>query len=88
MKLGSVEYKQLLNSFGEDVQEINDDLYQATKPKTDSATRAATLERARKKLTDYDRMLGQLEGAQKKTAEDSFAELITEMRSFVDQLED
>ena len=87
MALGSIEYKELLNSFGEDVREINDDLYQATKPATPPKKRESITKTARKKLQEYDTLLTQLEGAQRANAEKRFAELMTEMRESLTQLE-
>jgi hypothetical protein len=87
MALGSIEYKELLNEFGEDVQEINDNLYQATKPATAAKKREAVVKSARKKLQDYDALLAQLDGAQRSNAEKRFADLMTEMRDSVTQLE-
>jgi small-conductance mechanosensitive channel len=87
MALGSIEYKELLNAFGEDVQEINDDLYQATKPATPAKKRESIVKTARKKLQDYDALLTQLEGAQRTNAEKRFADLMTEMRESVTQAE-
>lgn len=87
MALGSIEYKELLNRFGEDVREINDDLYQATKPTTPAKKREAIIKTARKKLQEYDALLAQLDGAQRANAEKRFAELMTEMRDSLTPLE-
>ncbi|HUG40001.1 MAG TPA: hypothetical protein VMM12_05935 [Longimicrobiales bacterium] len=85
--MSSLEYKELLNRFGADVQEINDDLYQATKPKSPADKRESSLRAARNKLDEYDQLLAQLEGARRNQAEQDFAELMAEMRQYVVQLE-
>ncbi len=87
MALGSIEYKELLNRFGEDVREINDDLYQATKPSTPAKKRDTIIKTARKKLQEYDALLAQLDGAQRANAEKRFADLMTEMRDSLAPLE-
>jgi hypothetical protein len=86
-KLGSLEYKKLLNQFGKDANEIVDDTYQATKPNTPAKKRAAAIQTARKKLAEYDELLKQLEGNQRATAEKDFGHLMDMIRDDLAKLE-
>ena len=86
MALNSLEYKTLLNEFEEDLQEINDALYKATKPATPQDKRDKAVQTAQAKLRGYDELLAKLDGAQRKRAETDFGELIEEMREYVSQL--
>lgn len=87
MAMSSIEYKELLNRFEGDLQEIVDDLYQATKPKTPPKKRGAVLNTGRRKLKEYGALLAQLDGAQRKRAETDFADWIDQVRKYVTDLE-
>ena len=87
MRLSSIDYKTLRNRFGEDVQEINDSLYQATKPKATRGQQDAAMETARTKLKEYTGLLERLEGVQRQQVEKDYGELMAEMRGYVSTLE-
>ncbi len=88
MDLGSIEFKALLNRFGNDLQEVNDDLYLATKPTASRDKRDAAITVARRKLEDYDILLAQLDEGGRDIATQEFDELVNEMRRYLLALEE
>ena len=87
MAMTSIEYKELLNRFEEDLQEIIDSLYQVTQPKTPPKKREEVMNTARRKLKDYDALLAQLDGARRTRVETDFADWMDQMRQYLTQLE-
>jgi hypothetical protein len=74
MPMESLEFKELLIAFEEDVADVRDDLYEALTDELPAARRKAIIAAAKKKLADYDAMLGKLQGLQRKQAADEFQE--------------
>jgi len=87
MPMSSLEFKTLLNEFEKDIQQINDSLYQATKPKATASQRNDVIKNARSKLKAYDTLLGQLQGERRAQAVRDFGAFMEEMKQYLAQLE-
>ena len=81
MPLGSIEFKDALLKFEKDINDLLGDLYEAKTDDLPAARKKAIIAAGKKKLADYDALLGKLSPAQKTTANKSFAEHMATIRS-------
>jgi hypothetical protein len=84
--LGSIEFKETLLKFEDDLADVRSDLYEALNEKLPAARVKQIVSAGKKKLTDYDALLGKLSGTQRKQAEGEFSEQIDTIRDRVAQL--
>jgi hypothetical protein len=86
MPLTSLEFKELLSRFDDDLIDVSDELYEAVTEDVSQEQHDAALAAGRRKLEEYAGLLGQLEGIKRTQAVELFGEHMDKIRERVKTL--
>jgi hypothetical protein len=87
MALSSIEYKERMLEFDEDLSDVAADLYWATTEKPSGQKRAALVAAGKRKLAAFDALLTVVSPAQRPEVQKRFGDKITDIRGFLRTLE-
>ena len=88
MALSSIEYKERMLEFDEDLSDVAADLYEATTEKLTDAKRAAIVAAGKQKLMAFEALLAAVSPAQRPDVQKRFGSKIADIREFLRTLKE